>query len=200
VDVVLTTREFSRLIQLYGIDMHNIEPQTSDSPFGIRSSASKLFGASGGTTEAILRTLHFKMTGKEMSSMKYQELRMVNGVKEVAVKIGGKEINIVIANGFAGIRNLMDGILNKTINAHFIEIMACPGGCVNGGGQPFKSDDKDVKARMRTLYDIDEIDSLKVSHKNPLVMDLYEKYLEKPGSDKAKRQLHTCYSKRDVLL
>ncbi|NOU20159.1 MAG: 4Fe-4S binding protein [Bacteroidales bacterium] len=200
VDVVLTTREFSRLIQLYGIDMHNIEPQTPDSPFGVRSSASKLFGVSGGTTEAMLRTLHFRMTGKEMSSMKYQELRMVNGVKEVAVKIGGKEIKIVIANGFAGIRNLMDGILNKTINAHFIEIMACPGGCVNGGGQPFKSDDKDVKARMRTLYDIDEIDSLKVSHKNPLAMDLYEKYLEKPGSDKAKRHLHTCYSKRDVLL
>ncbi len=200
VDVVLTTREFSRLIQLYGIDMHNLEPQTPDSPFGVRSSASKLFGVSGGTTEAILRTLHFKMTGKEMSSMKYQELRMVNGVKEVAVKIGGKQINIVIANGFTGIRNLMDRILNKTINAHFVEIMACPGGCVNGGGQPFKSDDKDVKARMRTLYDIDEIDSLKVSHKNPLVMDLYEKYLEKPGSDKAKRQLHTCYSKRDVLL
>ncbi|NVO12253.1 MAG: (2Fe-2S)-binding protein [Bacteroidales bacterium] len=200
VDVVLTTREFSRLIQLYGIDMHNIEPQTPDSPFGVRSSASKLFGASGGTTEAILRTLHFKMTGKEMSSMKYQELRMVNGVKEVAVKIGGKEINIVIANGLTGIRNLMEGILNKTINAHFIEIMACPGGCVNGGGQPFKSDDKDVKARMRTLYDIDDIDSLKVSHKNPLVIDLYEKYLDKEGSDKAKRQLHTCYSKRDVLL
>jgi len=200
VDVVLTTRELSRLIQLYGIDMHNIEPQTSDSPFGMRSSAGKLFGTSGGTSEAILRTLHYRMTGKELPSLKLPELRMVSGIKEIALKIGGKEFKIVIANGLTGIEKLMDGILNKTIDAHFIEIMACPGGCVNGGGQPFKSGDKDVRARIRSLYDIDDIDSLKVSHKNPLIIDLYEKYLGKPGSDKAKQHLHTCYTKREVLL
>jgi len=200
VDVVLTTRELSRLIQLYGIDIHNLEPQTADSPFGMRSSAGKLFGTSGGVTEAILRTLHYKMTGKELQSSKLQDLRMVNGIKEIAIKIGGKEFNVVLANGLTGIEKLMDGIKNKTINAHFIEVMACPGGCVNGGGQPFKSGDKDVKARIRTLYDIDDVDSLKVSHKNPLIIDLYEKYLEKPGSEKAKKNLHTCYTKRDVLL
>jgi len=200
VDVVLTTRELSRLIKLYGIDIHNIEPQTSDSPFGMRSSAGKLFGTSGGTTEAILRTLHFKMTGKELPSMKLQDFRMVSGIKEIAIKIGGKEFKVVIVNGLTGIEKLMTGILNKTINAHFIEVMACPGGCVNGGGQPFKSGDKEIKARARALYDIDDVDSIKVSHKNPSITDIYEKYLEKPGSDKAKQKLHTCYTKRDVLL
>jgi iron only hydrogenase large subunit-like protein len=200
VDLVLTTRELSRLIKLYGIDIHNIEPQTPDSPFGMRSSAGKLFGTSGGTTEAILRTLHFRMTGKELSSLKLQDLRSVNGIKEISVKIGGKDFRVVLVNGMTGIEKLMDGILNKTINAHFIEIMACPGGCVNGGGQPFKSAEKDVKARIRALYEIDEVDSIKSSHKNPLINELYEKFLGKPGSDKAKQQLHTCYTKRDVLL
>ncbi len=200
VDVVLTTRELSRLIQLYGIDIHNLEPQTADSPFGMRSSAGKLFGTSGGVTEAILRTLHYKMTGKELQSSKLQDLRMVNGIKEVSIKIGGREFKVLIVNGLNGIEKLMDGILNKTINAHFIEVMACPGGCVNGGGQPFKSGEKDVKARIRTLYDIDDIDSLKTAHKNQLVSELYEKYLEKPGSEKAMKNLHTCYTKRDVLL
>lgn len=200
VDVVITTRELSRLIKLYGIDIHNIDPQTADIPFGTRSSAGKLFGTSGGTTEAILRTLHHRITGKELNTLKLQDLRSVNGIKEIPVKIGGKEFKVVLVNGLNGIEKLMDGILNKTIDAQFVEIMACPGGCVNGGGQPFKSSDKDIRARIRTLYDIDDVDTIKASHKNPQVNELYEKFLEKPGSDKAKQQLHTCYTKRDVLL
>ena len=200
VDVVLTTRELSRLIKLYGIDIHNIEPQSPDSPFNMRSSAGKLFGTSGGTTEAILRTLHHRITGKELNSLKLHDLRSVTGIKEIPVKIGGKEFKVILANGLTGIDKLMEGILKKTINAHYIEVMACPGGCVNGGGQPFKSGEKDVKARIRSLYEIDEVDTLKASHKNPLITELYEKFLEKPGSDKAKQQLHTCYTKRDVLL
>ncbi|RPH34468.1 MAG: 4Fe-4S dicluster domain-containing protein [Bacteroidales bacterium] len=200
VDVVITTRELSRLIKMYGIDIQNIDPQTPDSPFGTRSSAGKLFGTAGGTTEAILRTLHYRMTGKELNSSKWHDLRFVSGIKEIPVKIGGKELKIVLANGLTGIEKLVEGILNKTINAHFVEIMTCPGGCVNGGGQPFKSGDKDVKARTRSLYEIDEVDTIKAAHKNPLINELYEKFLEKPGSDKAKQQLHTCYTKRDVLL
>jgi iron-only hydrogenase group A len=200
VDLVLTTRELARLIKIYGIDVHNIDVQTPDSPFGTRSSSGKLFGTTGGTTEAILRTLHFRMTGKELPSLKSQEIRSSSGIKEIAIKIGSKDFKVILVNGFGGIEKLMQGIINKTIDAHFIEIMACPGGCVNGGGQPFKSSEKEIKARIRTLYDIDDMDALKVSHKNPYVAELYEKYLEKPGSDKAKQQLHTCYTKRDVLL
>ena len=200
VDVVLTTRELSRLIKLYGIDIQNIEPQAPDSPFGMRSSAGKLFGTSGGITEAILRTLNYRITGKELNSLKLQDLRSVSGIKEVSIKIGGKEFKVILANGLTGIEKLMEGIINKTIDAHFVEVMACPGGCVNGGGQPFKSGEKDIKTRIRSLYEIDEVDTLKASHKNPLITELYEKFLEKPGSDKAKQQLHTCYTKRDVLL
>jgi iron-only hydrogenase group A len=200
VDVVITTRELSKLIKLYGIDIHNIEPQTPDTPFGIRSSAGKLFGTSGGTTEAIIRTLHHRITAKELNSLKLQDLRYVNGIKEIPVKVGGKEFKVILANGLTGIEKLMEGILNKTINAQFVEIMACPGGCVNGGGQPFKSTEKDVRARTRSLYEIDEVDTIKAAHKNPLVTELYENFLEKPGSDKAKQQLHTSYTKRDVLL
>lgn len=200
VDVVITTRELSRLIKMYGIDIQNIDPQTPDSPFGTRSSAGKLFGTSGGTTEAILRTLHYRISGKELNTLKLHDLRSVSGIKEISVKIGGKDLKIVLANGITGIEKLVKGILNKTIDAHFVEVMACPGGCVNGGGQPFKSGDKDIKARIRSLYEIDEVDTIKASHKNPLINELYEKFLEKPGSDKAKQQLHTCYTKRDVLL
>ncbi len=200
VDVVITTRELSRLIKMYGIDIHNIEPQTSDTPFGARSSAGKLFGTSGGTAEAILRTLHHRITGKELNSLKLQDLRSVSGIKEIPIKIGGKVFKVVLANGLTGIEKLMEGIQNKSIDAHFVEIMACPGGCVNGGGQPFKSGEKDIRARIRSLYEVDEVDNIKASHKNPLINELYENFLEKPGSDKAKQQLHTCYTKRDVLL
>ena len=135
-----------------------------------------------------------------MNSSKLHDLRFVSGIKEIPVKIGGKELKVVLANGLTGIEKLAEGIMNKTIEAHFVEIMACPGGCVNGGGQPFKSGDKDVKARTRSLYEIDEVDNVKASHKNPMIEELYEKFLEKPGSDKAKQLLHTCYTKRDVLL
>lgn len=200
VDVVLTTRELSRLIKLYGIDIHNIEPQTSDSPFGMRSSAGKLFGTSGGSTEAILRTLHYQITGKEIASAKLQDLRSNNGIKEILLKVGGKDFKVLLVSGLNGIDKVIEGVVNKTIDAHYIEIMACAGGCVNGGGQPFKAGEKDVKARARALYEIDETDSLKQSHKNALVNELYENFLEKPGSEKAKQQLHTSYTKRDVLL
>lgn len=200
VDVVLTTRELSRLIKLYGIDIHSIDPQSSDSPFGMRSSAGKLFGTSGGTTEAILRTLHFRMSEKELSIIKLQDLRSVNGIKEITVKVGGKDVKVVLVNGLTGVEKLIAGIENKTINADFIEVMACSGGCVNGGGQPFRSGDKDIKARTRALYEIDEVETLKTAHKNPFINEIYEKYLENPGSEKAKQQLHTKYTKRDVLL
>jgi len=144
--------------------------------------------------------LHYKLTGKEFNTLKLQDIRSVSGIKEIPIKIGSKEFKVILVNGLTGIEKLMEGIINKTINAHFIEIMACPGGCVNGGGQPFKAGDKDLKSRIRAIYEIDEVDTIKASHKNPLVNDLYEKFLEKPGSDKAKQQLHTCYTKRDVLL
>jgi NADH-quinone oxidoreductase subunit G/NADP-reducing hydrogenase subunit HndD len=195
VDVVLSTRELVRLIKLYGIDMDNIEPQQADSPFGIRSSAGKLFAASGGATEGVVRTLHHMRTGKEMTSPKINELRLVSGVKEVKIKMGKDDLKVVVASGLADIEKLVSAIKSGQINSHFIEVMACPGGCVNGGGQPFGVHEKDMKTRAKSLYDIDEVETIKFAHKNSQVQEIYQKFLVSPGSEKAKKLLHIRYSK-----
>ncbi len=200
VDLVLSTRELARLIRLYGIDIHSIDPQQADSPFSVRSSAGKLFATAGGTAEGLIRTLHFNITGKEMLSPKVSELRVGNGVKEVNIKVGKEKIKMILSSGLTDIRKLLETIRNGESNAHYIEVMACQGGCINGGGQPFGSKDKDVKARAKSIYDIDEVETIKFAHKNPMITELYSKFLEKPGSEKSKRLLHVKYSKKDVLL
>lgn len=200
VDLVLSTRELARLIRLYGIDIQGIDPQQADSPFGVRSSAGKLFATAGGTAEAIIRTMHYNMTGKEMVSPKINELRVSHGVKEVQQKIGKEKIKIILSNGLKNIHNLLASLKDGEIDAHYIEVMACPGGCINGGGQPFYANDKDVKARAKSIYDIDESEAIKVSHKNPKVIEVYSNFLESPGSDISKKLLTVKYSKKDVLL
>jgi NADH-quinone oxidoreductase subunit G/NADP-reducing hydrogenase subunit HndD len=195
VDVVLSTRELVRLIKLYGIDMDNIEPQQADSPFGMRSSAGKLFAASGGTTEGVLRTLHHIRTGKEMTSPKINELRLVSGAKEVKIKMGKEEARVIVASGLTNIEKLISAIKANQTDAHFVEVMACPGGCVNGGGQPFGSPEKDIKLRAKSLYDIDEVETIKLAHKNSQVQEIYQNFLESPGSEKAKKLLHIRFSK-----
>jgi NADH-quinone oxidoreductase subunit G/NADP-reducing hydrogenase subunit HndD len=199
VDVVLSTRELARLIKLHGIDMANIESQSTDTPFGMRSSAGKLFAASGGNAEALARTLHYRLTGKEMASPKISDFRSVTGVKGIDIRIGGENYNVVISNGLTGIDKLLDGIKTGSIKADYLEIMACPGGCVNGGGQPFGSSERDVKVRAKTLYEIDEVETIKVAHKNPQVTALYADFLGEPGSEKAQKLLHTSYTPREVL-
>ncbi len=200
VDAVITTRELARLIRLYGIDIHSIEPQQPDSPLGMRSSAGKLFGTSGGATEGIFRTLHYYMTGKEMQQPKIADLRSNGAIKEIELKIGNKKLTAILVSGMGNIRPLLDSVAAGEVKAHFIEVMACPGGCVNGGGQPFGSSEKDVKARAKSIYEIDEVETIKVAHKNPMVTDMYERFLEAPGSDLSKKYLHTRYTKRDVLM
>jgi iron-only hydrogenase group A len=200
VDLVLSTRELARLIRLYGIDIHSIDPQLADSPFGVRSSAGKLFATSGGTAEGLIRTLHYNITGKEMTSPKISELRIGAGIKRLNTKIGKEQINVILSSGLTEIHKLIASIKSGESNAHYIEVMACPGGCVNGGGQPFGAKDKDVKARSKSIYEIDEVETIKSAHKNPMIVELYEKFLEKPGSDKSKKLLYVKYSKRDVLL
>lgn len=195
VDAVLSTRELVRMIRLYGIDMDNIEPQQADSPFGVRSSAAKMFGTSGGTTEGILRTLHYLRTGKDIASAKIPELRSVSGIKEVKLKVGKENLNLVLASGLTEIHKLMTSIQEGKNAAHFVEVMACPGGCVNGGGQPFGSTDKDVKARAKALYEIDDSESVKFAHRNSQLLDLYQNHLQAPGSDKAKKIFHVKYNK-----
>lgn len=198
VDAVLTTRELARLIRLYGIDMQKMEPELADSPLGTRSSAGKIFGASGGVMEAAIRTAHYFITGKEMVKFQVRAVRGLAGRKEAKVKIGDLEVGVAVVSGLKNAEILMEEIRNGRNDIHFIEVMACPGGCINGGGQPIGTDEEALKARMETLYDIDEKDAIKVSHKNPYIKELYDKFLGKPLGHKSHELLHTHYQKRDV--
>ncbi len=200
VDLVLSTRELARLIRLYGIDIQALEPQQADPLFSIKSSAGKLFATAGGTSEAIIRTYHYLRTGKDMNSPKLNDFRSFSGVKEATVKIGKEKMNVTLASGLTDIKDLLKTVVEGKSTSQLIEIMACPGGCVNGGGQPFKAKDKDVKARAKAIYDIDEAESIRVSHKNPMINDFYKKYLDNPGSEKAKKLFNVKYTKKDVLL
>jgi iron-only hydrogenase group A len=200
VDAVLTTRELVELIKLYGIDIDNIEPELTDSPLGARSSAGKIFGASGGVMEAALRTAYFKLTGTELIQFKIHSVRGSAALKEAKIKIGDLEVGVAVVNGLANAKLLLDEIRNGRNDLHFIEIMACPNGCINGGGQPIGSDLASVAARSQALYDIDDKESLKVSHKNPEIKELYDDYLEKPLGHKSHELLHTTYNKRKVFL
>ena len=200
VDAVITTRELAQFIRLYGIDIHNIEPEITDSPLGVRSSAGKLFGATGGVMEAAVRTAYFKLTGKELINFKIPEIRGLEKRKEIKLKIGKIELGLAVVNGLANAKILLDEIKAGRKDIHFIEIMACPGGCIGGGGQPIDFDEKNVIARMESLYDIDDRATIKVSHKNPDIIELYKQFLGEPLGHKSHELLHTKYCKRDVLL
>ena len=200
VDAVMTTRELAQFIRLYGIDIHNIEPEITDSPLGVRSSAGKLFGATGGVMEAAVRTAYFKITGNELLNFKIPEVRGLEKRKEAKIKIGDLEIGIAVVNGLANAKSLLDEIKAGRKDIHFIEIMACPGGCIGGGGQPIEFDEKNVIARMNSLYEIDERATIKVSHKNPDIIELYNEFLGEPLGHKSHKLLHTNYCKREVLV
>lgn len=200
VDAVLTTREIARLIRLYGIDIENIDPELADSPLGTRSTAGKIFGTSGGVMEAAIRTAYFKITGKELIQFKVNEVRGHESRKEAHLKIEDLDLGVAVVSGLEEAGKLVNEIRNGRTDIHFIEVMACPGGCINGGGQPLNTDEEALKARMKALYDLDEKESLKVSHKNPSIIEIYDKFLGKPLSHKSHELLHTHYSKRDVLL
>jgi len=200
VDAVLTTREFVKLINLYGINMHNIEPQLADSPLGLRSTAGKLFANSGGVMEAAIRTAYFKLNGKEMVNFKVNAVRGTQGIKEARIQVTENlEIGVAVVSGLANAEKLLKEIENGRNDIHFIEVMACPGGCISGGGQPINSDENALKARIRSIYKIDERESIKVSHKNPEIIDIYKDFLKEPLGHHSHELLHTTYEKRDVV-
>ncbi len=198
VDAVLTTRELARLIRLHGIDIHKLEPEIADSPLGTRSSAGKIFGASGGVMEAAIRTAHYLITGKDLVKFQINSVRGFEGRKEVSVAIGDLEVGVAVVSGLKNAEILLDEIRNGRSDIHFIEVMACPGGCINGGGQPIGAQEDAIRSRMATLYDIDEKDAIKVSHKNPYIIELYDKFLGKPLGHKSHELLHTHYQARNV--
>ncbi len=199
VDVVLTTRELARMIRLYGLDIQQNAPEMADMPFAIRSSAAKIIGASGGEAEAVYRSLFYKLSGKHLVNFKVAQMRNNKNIKEFSSKIGKYKLGIAAVNGLGNVHELIKQIKAGHSDLQFIEVMACPGSCINGGGQPIGCDKEAVKARVKTLYDIDEKESIKVSYKNLSVLELFGKYT---GKEKESffENFKTTYQKRDVLL
>ncbi len=200
VDYVLTTRELGQLLHMFGVDLMAMDPEAADTPFGERSSAGKIFGASGGVMEAAVRTAHHLLTGKEMARLDIQPLRGMKGAKEIHTRIGELEVGAAVVSGLGNARKLLEQIRGGRKDLHFIEVMTCPGGCINGGGQPIGADQNAALARMQALYKIDQQDELRVSHKNPYVMRLYNEFLGKPLGEASHHLLHTNYSRREVLV
>ncbi|MDR3046821.1 MAG: [FeFe] hydrogenase, group A [Bacteroidales bacterium] len=200
VDIVLTTRELIEMIKLYGIDMNSIDPELTDTPLGVRSSAGKIFGASGGVMEAALRTAYKMISGDELINFRINAVRGFEGRKEAKIDINGLEVGVAVVSGLANAKALVEEIRNGRKDIHFIEVMTCPGGCIAGGGQRIGADESVIAARMKGLYDIDERETIKVSHKNPEIIELYDKFLKKPLGHKSHELLHTTYQKRDVLM
>jgi len=196
VDYVITTRELGQLFRMFGIDLIAMKPEAADTPFGERSTAGKIFGASGGVMEAAIRTAHYLLTGKELQEMKLQQLRGFKGSKELRVDIDGLEIGAAVVSGLGNARKLLDQIRAGRNDLHFIEVMTCPGGCINGGGQPLGADPAAIRARMQALYKIDRDEDIRVSHKNKWVNRLYKEYLGEPLGHKSHRLLHTHYVER----
>jgi iron-only hydrogenase group A len=200
VDLVLTTRELARLIRLNGIDIEQVEPELSDQPFQSRSSAGKMLAVSGGLTEAMIRSLHYLITGKETTLLKIQELRSGKGRKEYFVKIGEFKLGFAVINGIGNIEPLISEIKKGRNDIHYIEVMACEGGCVGGGGQPIHPANNNIKARAKSIYDIDEKESIRFAYQNASLQSVYESFLQKPGSEISHNQLFTTYQQRDVML
>jgi iron-only hydrogenase group A len=199
VDAVLTTREFVKFIKLFGINLHEIEPETADSPMGIRTSAGKLFGNTGGVAEAAIRTAFHSLTGREIENLKIPEIRGLKGQKETRIQIGNLEIGVAVVNGLANARKLLDQVKAGSKDIQFIEVMACPGGCVGGGGQPINLDENLLRERAWSIYRIDDKESIKVSHKNPDLILLYKEFLGEPLGKKSHELLHTHYKRRNVI-
>ncbi|MCX6549588.1 MAG: NADH-dependent [FeFe] hydrogenase, group A6 [Acidobacteria bacterium] len=200
IDAVLTTRELAELIRMHGLDLATLPPDAADTPFGERTSAGKIFGASGGVAEAAVRTAQFLLTGQAGDPPKVQALRGMDGVKEFRTTIAGREIVVAAVSGLGNARKLLEQVRAGRQDIHFIEVMTCPGGCINGGGQPRAAAPEAVKARMQALYAIDRDATLRASHQNPGVQRLYAEFLEKPLSHRSHELLHTSYEARQPVM
>ena len=201
VDIVITTRELARLIKQNNIDFINLEDEKFDSPMGEATGAAAIFGTTGGVMEAALRTVEEILTGKELEKVEFKQVRGAEGIKEATLNINGKNINIAVAHGLKNAKIIMEEIKMGKSKYHFVEIMACPGGCVMGGGQPIHSSKEreliDIRSlRANALYTIDEKSVIRKSHENPVLKKIYKEYLGEPGGHKAHELLHTSYSKR----
>ena len=202
VDNVITTRELARMIKQANLEFTMLPDSEFDSPMGEATGAAAIFGTTGGVMEAALRTAQDTLTGEDLDKIDFEAVRGGDGIKRATVNIAGKDIKVVAASGLGNAREIMEEIKSGKADYQFVEIMACPGGCVMGGGQPIRTSkermDVDVrKLRADCLYSIDERSTIRKSHENPVVKKIYEEFFEKPGSHKAHELLHTDYVKRE---
>ena len=203
VDYSLTTRELGRMIESAGIYFKHLPDEEFDNPLGDSTGAAVIFGATGGVMEAALRTAVEKLSGEELKSLDFTEVRGTDGIKEASYTVNGMEVKVCVVSGLANANTIMEKVKNGTADYHFIEIMGCPGGCVNGGGQPIVSSQirnwTDIRPlRAKALYDEDASKKLRKSHENPEIKQIYEEYLGKPNGHKSHELLHTTYEKREL--
>lgn len=201
VDYSLTTRELGRMIERAGINFLGLEDEKFDEPLGLSTGAAVIFGATGGVMEAALRTAVYTLTGE--NPIDFPEVRGTERIKEATYNVAGMDVKVAVASGLANARELLEKVQKGEADYQFIEIMGCPGGCVNGGGQPQVAmgirNFVDIREkRAKVLYDIDASMPIRQSHENPAIKAIYEEYFEKPGSHKAHEVLHTTYVKRSV--
>ena len=196
VDVVLTTRELAKMIRIAGLDFNVLPEEEFDSPLGVGSGAGAIFGTSGGVMEAAIRTVYEVVTGKEPASLDFTACRGHEGIKEATLDLNGTPVKVAITNGLKNAKVIMDKIRAGEADYHFVEVMCCPGGCVGGGGQPFRTTAAIKEHRMDGLYKVDKNLPLRQSHKNPDIQTLYKEFLQEPNSHLAHELLHTHYVDR----
>jgi len=196
VDCVITTRELGKMFRQMGIDFNHIEDVEFDNPFGITTGAAALFGASGGVMEAALRTVYEVVNNKPLKNINFTKVRGMQGIKEAEVDLNGTTIKVAVSHSLSNARKLIEDVIDGVSPYTFIEVMACPGGCIGGGGQPYGTTNLIRQERIESTYIVDGNMIYRKSHENPSILALYEEYLEKPNSHKAHDLLHTEYNFR----
>ena len=202
VDAVITTRELARMIKQAKIDFVNLDDANFDDPMGEATGSAAIFGVTGGVMEAALRSVSEIITGKPLDKITFEQVRGEKGIKRAEIKIGDQKVKVVVAHGLANAQTIMEEIKSGKADYQFVEIMACPGGCITGGGQPIKSakiqEEVDVhKKRAEAMYSIDEKSVIRKSHENPVLKQIYKDFLGEPNGELAHKLLHTHYSKKE---
>jgi len=200
VDAVLTTRELVRMFKMHGIEFEDLVDDEFDNPLGESSGAAAIFGTSGGVMQAALRTAYFTLTGQNLDELNFEELRGNAGIKESSFNINGLEVKIAVVNGIGNIGSILKDISEGKSPYHFIEVMACPNGCINGGGQPIHQKTDKVIERVKALYKIDENSKNRLSHENESIKKIYSDFFIEPNSHLAHEILHTKYVNRKEIL
>ncbi len=202
VDAVITTRELARMIKQANIDFPKLEDEEFDNPMGEATGAGAIFGTTGGVMEAALRAAYELITGEEIQNVEFEQVRGAKGIKKATVQMGDKEVRVAVAHGLGNAKKIMEEIKSGKADYQFVEVMACPGGCIMGGGQPIKNSKTratvDVRRkRAEAMYSIDERSTIRKSQDNPILKAIYKEYIGQPGEHRAHELLHTHYEKKE---